>query len=139
MYLAYKYAKKKYKERKQAKAAETAESPSSDAQPAVQQDAMASDQIKNAARSEDETAEKGEEKAESTSPESHETPQDDSIEKKRKRSYRLKIIFGLVAPFTLQSLDTTIIASALPFIAKDFSTSSLTPTFSNVVADPTTR
>ncbi|KAK3385691.1 major facilitator superfamily domain-containing protein [Podospora didyma] len=41
-------------------------------------------------------------------------------EKKRKRRYRMKIIFGLMAPFTLQALDTTIIASALPFIATDF-------------------
>lgn len=42
-------------------------------------------------------------------------------EKKRMWKYRWKILFGLVAPFALQSLDTTIIASALPFIAQDFS------------------
>lgn len=41
-------------------------------------------------------------------------------EKKRRRTYRWKIILGLFAPFCLQSLDTTIIASALPYIAEDF-------------------
>ncbi|QUC24024.1 uncharacterized protein UV8b_08265 [Ustilaginoidea virens] len=35
--------------------------------------------------------------------------------------YRWKIVLGLVAPFTLQALDATIIASALPWIARDFS------------------
>lgn len=34
--------------------------------------------------------------------------------------YRLKLIAGLLAPFALQALDVTIIASALPFIATDF-------------------
>jgi hypothetical protein len=41
-------------------------------------------------------------------------------EKKRRRVYRWKIILGLFFPFALQALDTTIVASALPFIAKDF-------------------
>ncbi|RFU32690.1 hypothetical protein B7463_g3645, partial [Scytalidium lignicola] len=36
------------------------------------------------------------------------------------RQYRVKLIFGLVFPFILQALDTTIIASALPWIASDF-------------------
>lgn len=105
MYLAYKYARKKYKEREQAKATGATKSTSPDSQPAVQQDAV----------------ETGEEKTKIRTSENHETLQDDPIEKKRRRKYRLKIIFGLVAPFTLQGLDTTIIASALPFIAKDFS------------------
>lgn len=48
------------------------------------------------------------------------TPED-LAEKKRRHKYRLKIIFGLFLPFTLQALDTTIIASALKFIADDFS------------------
>ncbi|KAH6960843.1 hypothetical protein HG530_004552 [Fusarium avenaceum] len=43
-----------------------------------------------------------------------------SSEKKAARVYRWKIIFGLVAPFALQALDSTIIASALPWIASDF-------------------
>ncbi|CAK7235254.1 hypothetical protein SBRCBS47491_009230 [Sporothrix bragantina] len=41
-------------------------------------------------------------------------------ERKRRYIYRCKIIFGLMMPFTLQGLDTTIVASALPFIASDF-------------------
>ncbi|CAK7231357.1 hypothetical protein SEUCBS140593_007898 [Sporothrix eucalyptigena] len=41
-------------------------------------------------------------------------------EKKRRNIYRAKIIFGLMMPFTLQGLDTTIVASALPYIATDF-------------------
>lgn len=49
-----------------------------------------------------------------------ETPEE-RAEKKRRRRYRLKIILGLFAPYTLQALDTTIIASALKFIADDFS------------------
>ncbi|KAH8780090.1 major facilitator superfamily domain-containing protein [Diaporthe sp. PMI_573] len=47
------------------------------------------------------------------------TPEE-KAEQRRKRAYRWKIVIGLFAPFTLQSLDTTIIASALPFIASDF-------------------
>ncbi|KAJ9156667.1 Major facilitator superfamily domain, general substrate transporter [Pleurostoma richardsiae] len=39
---------------------------------------------------------------------------------KRRRNLRYKVMFGLALPFALQSLDTTIIASALPFIADDF-------------------
>lgn len=46
---------------------------------------------------------------------------EEAAEKKRRRTYRWKIIIGLFAPFCLQSLDTTIIASALPYIAQDFS------------------
>ena len=45
-------------------------------------------------------------------------------EKKRRRAYRWKVVLGLFAPFALQSLDNTIVASALPFIATDFSASS---------------
>ncbi|OBS27035.1 hypothetical protein FPOA_00976 [Fusarium poae] len=41
-------------------------------------------------------------------------------EKKAARVYRWKIIIGLMAPFALQALDSTIIASALPWIAGDF-------------------
>ncbi|KAH8820521.1 hypothetical protein F5884DRAFT_52681 [Xylogone sp. PMI_703] len=36
------------------------------------------------------------------------------------RRYRIRVIFGLMFPFILQALDTTIIASALPWIASDF-------------------
>ncbi|KAL4730246.1 hypothetical protein ACLX1H_002279 [Fusarium chlamydosporum] len=41
-------------------------------------------------------------------------------EKKAATVYRWKVILGLVAPFALQALDSTIIASALPWIAGDF-------------------
>lgn len=49
------------------------------------------------------------------------TPEE-KAEKKRKRIYRWKVVLGLFAPFLLQALDTTIVASALPTIAEEFST-----------------
>lgn len=42
------------------------------------------------------------------------------VDKNRMGVYRWKIILGLFGPFALQALDTTIIASALPFIAAEF-------------------
>ena len=50
------------------------------------------------------------------------TPEE-AAEKRKRNIYRWKIILGLFSPFCLQALDTTIVASALPFIAKDFSMS----------------
>lgn len=47
---------------------------------------------------------------------------EEAAEKKRRRSYRWKIIVGLLGPFTLQALNDTVIASAFPYIATDFST-----------------
>ncbi|KAJ3471201.1 hypothetical protein MRS44_001300 [Fusarium solani] len=44
-----------------------------------------------------------------------------AADEKAATKYRWKIILGLVAPFALQALDSTIIASALPWIAGDFS------------------
>ncbi|KAF2103675.1 MFS general substrate transporter [Rhizodiscina lignyota] len=120
MYLAYKYAKKKSRERKEAKAAEAAKSPSTDAQPHGQQDAVVSDEIEAAAPSKVHAAGTNDEKTKQPSPGDHEMSEEDRIQKKKRRNYRLKIIFGLAAPFALQALDTTIVASALPFIAKDF-------------------
>jgi len=46
---------------------------------------------------------------------------EETAEKKRRRAYRWKIIIGLFGLFTLQALDTTIIASAFPYIASEFS------------------
>lgn len=46
--------------------------------------------------------------------------------KRAARIYRWRVISGLFVPFLVQSLDVTIIAGALPFIASDFSR----PTFS---------
>jgi hypothetical protein len=43
-----------------------------------------------------------------------------SIGKQRSR-YRWKFILGLLLPLSVQALDATIIAGALPFIASDFS------------------
>lgn len=42
-------------------------------------------------------------------------------DKLRARRYLTKLIIGLFFPFALQALDLTIIASALPWIASDFS------------------
>lgn len=50
------------------------------------------------------------------------TPEE-KAENKRKNIYRWKIVLGLFAPFLLQALDTTIVASALPTIAEEFSKS----------------
>lgn len=50
---------------------------------------------------------------------SPETPEEKAA-KKRRRVYRTKIIFAMFLPFTLQALDTTMIATALPLIAKEF-------------------
>lgn len=41
-------------------------------------------------------------------------------EKSAARTYRWKLIAGLIFPFALQALDVTIVASALPWIAVDF-------------------
>ncbi|KAJ6790056.1 hypothetical protein PWT90_03967 [Aphanocladium album] len=41
-------------------------------------------------------------------------------DKKRRRTYRWKLVAGLCGPFALQALDTTIIASALSDIATEF-------------------
>jgi hypothetical protein len=46
-------------------------------------------------------------------------------EDRKRRVYRWKVILGLFGPFALQALDTTVIASALPYIATDFSASTL--------------
>ncbi|KAJ5570990.1 hypothetical protein N7535_004650 [Penicillium sp. DV-2018c] len=43
-----------------------------------------------------------------------------AAEKSRNRIYRWKIVLGLFAPYCLQAMDTTIVASALPYIAEDF-------------------
>jgi hypothetical protein len=60
-------------------------------------------------------------KKKSEKPKAPELSPEEIAEKKRKRAYRWKVLLGLVLPFTLQALDMTIVASALPFIATDFS------------------
>jgi hypothetical protein len=41
-------------------------------------------------------------------------------EKRQMNHYRRRLMLGLFFPFLVQSLDVTIIAGALPFIASDF-------------------
>lgn len=51
--------------------------------------------------------------------------------KRAARRYRWRLIAGLFVPFFVQSLDVTIIAGALPFIASDFSKAT-PPSFCNL-------
>ena len=44
---------------------------------------------------------------------------------KAMKRYRLRLLAGLTLPFSVQSLDITIISGALPFIASDFRSSKL--------------
>ena len=56
--------------------------------------------------------------------ENHDEAPEETItaeEKKTANRYRWKLVIGLVLPFSVQALDVTIIASAIPFIASDFS------------------
>ncbi|KAJ5523769.1 hypothetical protein N7494_010419 [Penicillium frequentans] len=55
-----------------------------------------------------------------TVPEKEDSSAEEKAAKKKRRVYRWKLILGLFGPFCLQSLDTTIVASALPYIAEDF-------------------
>ncbi|KAJ5648924.1 Major facilitator superfamily domain general substrate transporter [Penicillium longicatenatum] len=59
-------------------------------------------------------------KASETAPEKEDSSPENKAAKRKRRVYRWKLILGLFGPFCLQSLDTTIIASALPYIAEDF-------------------
>ncbi len=43
-------------------------------------------------------------------------------DKRNARKYRFKLIGGLLLPYFLASLDLTVVSTALPFIASDFST-----------------
>ncbi len=116
MYLAYKYAKKKHNQRKEERLAKSQDAVPMDRTSVVIPEeptsgtvaADTASAVSNAAKPGKETAKK-------------ELTPEEVAEKKRRRKYRLKILLGLVAPFTLQALDMTIVASALPFIASDFS------------------
>ena len=66
----------------------------------------------------DKTQIKGQAKVDSTAPDST-----SKEEERAARRYRWKLIAGLTLPFSVQALDATIIAGALPFIASDFSRS----------------
>lgn len=110
MYLAFKFARRKYREHQVQKAAE-----------AQQQDGVAPP---SAPSGEVVEAPKG-----SSSPATAKQATGEvlAVEQKaenhRRRTYRLKVVFGLALPFTLQALDTTIVAAALPTIAMEFSKS----------------
>ena len=52
---------------------------------------------------------------------STEDAHDSKAEQRAMRNYRLRLVAGLFFPYLVQSLNTTMIASALPFIASDFS------------------
>jgi hypothetical protein len=52
-------------------------------------------------------------------------------EKRAMNRYRRRLMLGLFFPFLVQSLDVTIIAGALPFIASDFRKFRNTGKFSN--------
>lgn len=142
MYFAIKYARKKHKERQAAKLAGTSAQDPAEAQvlaqPSVEQPGV--EQLSAQPKAVED--EKAEVPVDRTNVEAGPVQQDvavpaaavksgdadpvvsdeEKLQKKKRRAYRTKIIFGLVAPFALQALDTTIIASALPYIAKDFST-----------------
>ena len=49
------------------------------------------------------------------------TQEAEDAEKRRRRSYRWKVVFGLLLPSFLVAVDTTIVAPALPTIASAFS------------------
>jgi hypothetical protein len=46
-----------------------------------------------------------------------------ALEQKAMKNYRRRLIVGLALPFTIQSLDTTVVAGAITTIASDFSQS----------------
>ncbi|KAK4152705.1 hypothetical protein C8A00DRAFT_34554, partial [Chaetomidium leptoderma] len=121
MYLAYKYAKKRYGEHQQPKAAQK---PPTDTSPYVQVGTHSDDtRILTASPDDHRTPTRHDEPSslphtpdpKPTDANPKETPEE-RADKKRRRKYRAKVIGGLFAPFALQALDTTIIASALKFI-----------------------
>lgn len=136
MILAYRWARKTYQKRQQEREDEPLQPPPTNAielptfMQAHTESAAEHGTNKEASRSTDSpaytTVQEGgptgtkSAKARSKTHNPEATPSD-KAEQRRKRVYRWKIVIGLFAPFTLQSLDTTIIASALPFIASDFS------------------
>lgn len=115
MFVAIKYARKKYKAREQQRQPQQQEPDGEEIQLNDQLDGESSTAIHPNAT--DDGADSN-------------TPKETEEEKKARRRYRYKILLGLMAPFMLQSLDMTIVAAALPFIAEDFSTSTTLFTYS---------
>lgn len=120
MFLAYRYARRKYRER-QAKQ-QTTQLPSQEGNHGSLSRPSAAPAKPNNARRPD-----GVEVTASSIPPKTGLKPEEKAESHRRRSYRWKIVLGLFAPFTLQALDTTIVAAALPTIAEKFGTSSPFP------------
>jgi hypothetical protein len=134
MILAYRWAHKKYQQRQQERADEPLQPPPTNTvevpMPAHTEDTASDGATKETDRSPDSPTNAAVQEGNPTATKSAkagakteklEATPEEKAEQRRKRAYRWKIVIGLFAPFTLQSLDTTIIASALPFIASDFS------------------
>lgn len=136
MILAYRWARKKQQQRQQARAGDdgpsqppptnTIELPIQPHSEPTARDATTRETSQSLDSPSNADANKGSPAATQgakagTKTEKPEPTPEEKAEQRRRRSYRWKIVIGLFAPFTLQSLDTTIIASALPFIASDFS------------------
>ncbi|KAI3395628.1 hypothetical protein diail_1066 [Diaporthe ilicicola] len=130
MILAYRWARKKYQQRQQSRDDEPLEPPLTntielprktrpEAAPATRETSLSLDSPSNAVANGSSAVTKDAE-AGSAKAEKPEATPEEQAEQRRRRAYRWKVVIGLFAPFTLQSLDTTIIASALPFIADDF-------------------
>lgn len=133
MILAYRWARKKYQQRQQGRDDEPLQPPPINTvevpvQPPTEattvdgatKETSRSNSPANAAVQEGSSTANNTAKSGAKTEKPEATPEE-KAEQRRKRAYRWKIVIGLFAPFTLQSLDTTIIASALPFIASDFS------------------
>lgn len=105
MFLAYRYARRKYQERQARQQQTTHGSLSRPSGATAKPSNVRPDGV--------------EVTTSSIPPRTGPTPEE-KAESHRRRSYRWKIVLGLFAPFTLQALDTTIVAAALPTIAEKF-------------------
>ena len=127
MYLAYKYVKRKQKEHKDQKSSaqdddrQVTNSPVSGLGDEARRTSNGADVDVNATTAGGERTFRGRNDEAARREKGVPSP-GDKLAKKRKNAYRWKLVIGLFAPFALQALDTTIIASALPYIALDFRT-----------------
>lgn len=119
MYATFKFARRKFREHEAKKAAEAPQ------QHGVAQSSLPTDEEENSRPGGTKGARN--DLAPAPVPSKKPAPKvmssEDKAEQRRRRMYRLKIVFGLCFPFTLQALDTTIVAAALPTIAAEFSMS----------------